>query len=341
MLKDDQLGLGAKRNGGDECTGLDAFQTLLGRLNGKTDDVLELERKKREDAKLNVYVEMKLGTIRFVSGGFLVGDEVVDTISGHKPSQPSSVTDDSEASSEEETEQPKSSSKGSKKRKAEDGSSEEDDKKKAKKEKKDKKSKKRKAEAEADTDTDAAPLPQDKEKKKSKKRKTADGDSDETSGVEQALSRDAGTKESKQERKDRRAREKREKRERKEKRREEKAASKSAKETGDDTSREKKRRKGESDSALASGVSTPSESGYSTPITLASGRYLSRQRFIAQKRLAFADSTALNQVRMVLTLASLLHKTNIFTDLYDQVIAGDTFAPWSSILWFGEDTRGL
>ncbi|KAK0656709.1 hypothetical protein B0T16DRAFT_344029 [Cercophora newfieldiana] len=293
-LKDDQLGLGAKRNNGDECTGLDAFQTLLGRLNGKSEDVLEAEKKVREDHKLNVYVERKLGTIRFVSGGFLVGDQVVDTISGKKAaSEPSSATE-SAVTSEEEKEETKSSSKRSKKRKADEGSSDEDEdeKKKAKKEKKDKKEKKRKAEA------DAEPSSKDKDKKKSKKRKAEDSD-DGASDAEQSASRDRDVKESKKERKERREREKREKKERKEKRREEKAASKAATETGDDTSREKKRRKGESDSATTSGVSTPTASGTSTPTIMSSSRYLSRQRFIAQKKLAFTDTAALNQIFMI------------------------------------------
>ncbi|KAK4447557.1 hypothetical protein QBC34DRAFT_131081 [Podospora aff. communis PSN243] len=290
VLKDDQLGLGAKRNNGDECTGLDAFQMLLGRLNGKSEDALESERKAREDHKLNVYVERKLGTIRFVSGGFLVGDQVVDSISGQKAaSQPSSATE-STATSEEEKEEAASSKKRSKTRKADEESSDGEEKK-TKKEKKDKKSKKRKAEAEAEAEVPP------KEKKKSKKCKTDDSDED-ASGAEQS-SNEADSKESKQGRKERREREKREKKERKERRRAEKAASKSTAESGEDTSTEKKRRKGEGASAATSGTSTPIGSGTSTPTIIGSSRYLARQRFIAQKKLAFTDSAALNQIFMI------------------------------------------
>jgi Pin2-interacting protein X1 len=302
MLKDDQLGLGAKRNNGDECTGLDAFQMLLGRLNGKSEDALETERKAREDHKLNVYVERKLGTIRFVSGGFLVGDQVVHSISGQKAvSQPSSAKE-SAVTSEEEKEEAAFSRKRSKKRKTDDDSSDGEEKK-AKKEKKDKKSKKRKAEAEAEAEV----LPKEK---KSKKRKTADEIDEDASGAEQS-SKETDVKESKQERKERREQEKREKKERKEKRRAEKAASKSAAESREDTSTEKKRRKEESTSAATSGTSTPIGSGTLTPTIMGSSRYLARQRFIAQKKLAFTDSTALNQVRFPFLLSPLVLCLNV------------------------------
>ncbi|KAK0632301.1 hypothetical protein B0T14DRAFT_417757 [Immersiella caudata] len=319
VLKDDQLGLGAKRNNGDECTGLDAFQMLLGRLNGKSEDALESERKAREDHKLNVYVERKLGTIRFVSGGFLVGDQVVDSPSGKKEvSQPSSATG-STVTSEEETEEAAPSKKRSKKRKTAEDSSDGEERKKAKKEKKDKKSKKskkRKAEAEAEVDAEAL-----SKEKKSKKRKTTDDSDEDASSAEQS-SKEADIKESKAERKERREREKQEKQERKDKRRAEKAASKSATESGDDTSTEKKRRKGNSASMATSGTSTPVLSGSSTPTIMGSSRYLARQKFIAQKKLAFTDSTALNQVRSSPYPLVLYFGRLTLSDLHDQVIAG-------------------
>jgi Pin2-interacting protein X1 len=324
VLKDDQLGLGAKRNNGDECTGLDAFQMLLGRLNGKSEDALESERKAREDHKLNVYVERKLGTIRFVSGGFLVGDQLVDSLSGKKEVSQSSSATESTVTSEEETEEAAPSKKRSKKRKADEDSSDEEEKKKAKKEKKDKKSKKRKAEAEVEA------LPKEK---KSKKRKTAHDSDEDASSAEQS-SKETDIKESKAERKERREREKREKKERKEKWKAEKAASKSAAESGDDTSAEKKRRKGESDSAATSGTSTPVLSGTSTPTIMGSSRYLARQRFIAQKRLAFADSTALNQVRCFPFPLALHFSKLTIPDLHDQVIAGAVDCVRVPALWF-------
>lgn len=75
-LKDDNLGLGAKRGSGHaetQCTGLDAFQGLLGRLNGKTDGELQKEQDSRDALKRAIYMEGRWGSVRFVSGGFLVG----------------------------------------------------------------------------------------------------------------------------------------------------------------------------------------------------------------------------------------------------------------------------
>lgn len=78
-LKDDNLGLGAKRGSGQaeaQCTGLDAFQGLLGRLNGKTDVELQKEQESRDALKRAIYTEGRWGSVRFVSGGFLVGAKI-------------------------------------------------------------------------------------------------------------------------------------------------------------------------------------------------------------------------------------------------------------------------
>ncbi|KAL8788857.1 MAG: hypothetical protein Q9195_007120 [Heterodermia aff. obscurata] len=75
-LKDDTLGLGAKSGVNLPPTGLDAFQGLLGRLNGKKDEELEKEQKTRDDLRRAVYTENRWGALRFVSGGFLVGDRI-------------------------------------------------------------------------------------------------------------------------------------------------------------------------------------------------------------------------------------------------------------------------
>ncbi|KAH0562551.1 hypothetical protein GP486_002763 [Trichoglossum hirsutum] len=82
-LKDDNLGLGAKRRGGDvegECTGLSAFQGLLGRLNGRTEEEVDKERKAREDVQREIYMENRWGLIKFVKGGFLVGDKIQEFV---------------------------------------------------------------------------------------------------------------------------------------------------------------------------------------------------------------------------------------------------------------------
>ncbi|MCJ1431693.1 telomerase inhibitor [Xylographa pallens] len=86
-VKDDNLGLGAKRGSGvnaGECVGLDVFQSLLGRLNGKSEDVLEREQKSRDDLKRAVYTERRWGALRFVSGGVLVGDKIEKLVEAEK-----------------------------------------------------------------------------------------------------------------------------------------------------------------------------------------------------------------------------------------------------------------
>lgn len=78
-MKDDNLGLGAKSGINVPTTGLDAFQGLLGRLNGKQDDELEKEQRTRDELRRAVYTENRWGALRFVSGGFLVGDKIEES----------------------------------------------------------------------------------------------------------------------------------------------------------------------------------------------------------------------------------------------------------------------
>lgn len=313
VLKDDNLGLGAKRNNGDECTGLDAFQHLLGRLNGKSEEVLESERKAREDVKLNLYVERKLGTIRFVHGGWLVGDELKEIPTEEKTDSQPSFKPESAAVSADETEGSKSDKKKSKKRRADEEGDEEETKKTSKKEKK---SKRRKMDAQTGAvdadDTSAESKAERKRKPKKQKFETGEGDTESVpTPLSEAETSVAETKEKPKEKKDKKS--KKDKREKKEKRRRKEASE----ETGEDTEVDKKERKKKkkqksepskaSDNekasapvmvALGSGVPTPSGSGYSTPIT-GSSRYLARSRFITQKKLAFTDTTALNQVSQI------------------------------------------
>lgn len=67
-----------------ECTGLDVFQDLLGRLNGKSDVDLEKEQKSRNDLKRASYTERRFGALRFVSGGVLVGDRIEKLVEDEK-----------------------------------------------------------------------------------------------------------------------------------------------------------------------------------------------------------------------------------------------------------------
>ncbi|GAB1310800.1 telomerase inhibitor [Madurella fahalii] len=332
VLKDDNLGLGAKRNNGDECTGLDAFQHLLGRLNGKSDETLETERKAREDMKLSLYVERKLGTIRFVKGGWLVGDQVKDRPGDETTEPQSSAVPEAPRDSADNSSTSESAPKP-KKRTADQDTDVEGE----KMRKKEKKFKKRKADPEGEGDNDG-PVKKDKKSKK-KRTETEEADteppasskSNKRTKDKEAITEDssrstsvaisqiaespdeaggsirktrAGKREKKKDKKD-----KKDRKEKKEKRKKVKASSDSEAESGDSISREKKRRKDNgvsvkvadpSDLTTAgSGLSTPSGSGYSTPVPTGSSRYLARSRFIAQKRMAFTDSTALNQIFMI------------------------------------------
>ncbi|KAF8464108.1 hypothetical protein BDZ91DRAFT_776852 [Kalaharituber pfeilii] len=68
MIKDDNLGIGAKKGSQDhECTGLDVFQGLLGRLNGKSDEEVEREEEARRRGKKEIWVGERY-RMRFVLG---------------------------------------------------------------------------------------------------------------------------------------------------------------------------------------------------------------------------------------------------------------------------------
>jgi hypothetical protein len=68
------LGLGASLKNRDPVntrTGLDAFQGLLGRLNGKSDAELEKDAQRNEDRKLAMWAQRRWGGVTFVPGGML------------------------------------------------------------------------------------------------------------------------------------------------------------------------------------------------------------------------------------------------------------------------------
>ena len=99
-LKDNNLGLGAQagRSQQDgETTGLDMFQDVLGRLNGKSETQLVTDRKLRIQLRGSNFVEQRWGRLHFVSGGFLVGDEIQARSKGSSPNasheEPSRVKD--------------------------------------------------------------------------------------------------------------------------------------------------------------------------------------------------------------------------------------------------------
>jgi Pin2-interacting protein X1 len=267
VVKDDNLGLGAKRGSGQgegECTGLDVFQMLLGRLNGNEAEI-EAEQKKKEDLRNAIYAERKWGSIRFVSGGFLVGDKIQDLINNEaervKNLKIADKADSSSDSSSSEDEQVNEKAKD-KKRKAEDEPEVDDSERARRKEKKAKKSKDK----------------SEKKEKKSKKKSKSSSDSDSESEPSEVK-----TKKEKKEKKD-----KKEKRSKKEKK------SKSSDDSeSEERAKDKSKKRKKSKSEETSGTSTPK-----SPVPqMLQGRHAVRARNIAQKRLAVMDMTQLNQVR--------------------------------------------
>lgn len=123
-LKDNNLGLGAQpgRSQQDgETTGLDMFQDVLGRLNGKSETQLVTDRKLRIQLRGSNFVEQRWGRLRFVSGGFLVGDKLQalskDSSSNASHEEPSKIKDHIYSILPKEDEQARSSTLKPKKRK--------------------------------------------------------------------------------------------------------------------------------------------------------------------------------------------------------------------------------
>lgn len=86
-LKEDNLGLGAKHDAareGGESTGLDSFEDLLGRLNGRGPVDLKRDRSQRSDLRSSAYINQRWGKLHFVSGGLLVGDDLRDLAKGEQ-----------------------------------------------------------------------------------------------------------------------------------------------------------------------------------------------------------------------------------------------------------------
>ncbi|EED21738.1 G-patch RNA maturation protein (Gno1), putative [Talaromyces stipitatus ATCC 10500] len=210
-LKDDTLGLGARPRtlGNDDVAAIDAFQGLLGRLNGKSDVQLEQEQRKRDDTRLALYASKKWQAVTFVSGGYLVQEKpddvlkskskkkyhssndttVVDKASFGKssddsvddtPSQSEDAVSSVKAGKSSRTAEAKDTKEKSKKKDKE-GKKEKSDKK-VKKEKKDKKERKERKERKREKEQKKKD-----EKDSSKKRRRAEEDLDSESSESSSL----------------------------------------------------------------------------------------------------------------------------------------------------------
>ncbi|KAI0136141.1 hypothetical protein F4776DRAFT_624618 [Hypoxylon sp. NC0597] len=309
LMKDDTLGLGAKpkHKQNTECTGLDVFKDLLGRLNGKSEETIEKERQVRSGIKTNLYVERKYGLMNFVSGGLLVGDQMKDLISTKLETLVSVKEEEKEslATLEDAAALPtrkQKKEKKSKKRKAEDPDSTD-----SPEPVPDKKRKKRSKDESSREDSAGSVEAEEPSKKKSKKSKRKERDAIEPAEPEKKKSKkskkdselkvenDGTPAGSEDAQVDRSKSKKEKKREKKSKKQKQPDASESSTEATLSTSA--------STPALVatprdSGVSTPTGTGTSTPQGL-SARHYARSRHIASKRMAMADMAALNQIFMV------------------------------------------
>lgn len=285
-LKDDMKGLGFSRSKEDEVTGLDVFQDLLSRLNGKTEVAVEEDRQVRLAVKANYYVEQRWGPMRFVRGGLLVGDELREAPKEEEESEASS----SEPEAKKEIEDvemgldpaPKESKKEkkSKKRKAsDDGDVDTSGRESESKNKKRRKEERKFREANDNSDDVKA---KKKEKKKDKSRSKKD--SEKASNEESEDGDDVS---------DERSKKRKAKKEKKEKKRRRKEEATTSDSTSPATTQESTPTAG---SEPGTGTTTPSGTGTSTP---RGSRNFVRSRFIAQKRQAMMDTTALNQIFMV------------------------------------------
>ncbi|OHE98978.1 G-patch domain-containing protein [Colletotrichum orchidophilum] len=296
-LKDDMLGLGFKQARDDRVTGMDVFSDLLGRLNGKSTEVIAKEQEARTALKSTLYCDNKFGPMRFVSGGFLVGDKIKEEPTADPKGEDS---DDDDVKMEDVPIAPESSNK-SKKRKAEesseDESSSEDEKAKKKRRKEEKKaSKKLKAEADGE-ETSTSEKKDKKRKSKSAKEDASEDTQDET---EKKSRKDKKNKKAKKEAGD--EEDSSDDKSLKKKRKGENDAEKAARK--EEKKRRKEEKRAKKEASRESTSTTPTVSGTSTPVLR--GHHAVRSRWIAQKRMATMDDKALNAIFMYfINLATL------------------------------------
>jgi Pin2-interacting protein X1 len=290
LLKDDNLGLGAKRGSEKaENFGLAGLASILGRLNGNEEEVKK-EEVRQEKIQQKAYVYQKYGFMNFVSGGFLVGDKITRDL---KEAQEARIKQEAQVKVEIKPEPESSdggvSEKKSKKRKRHGEASPEE----GQKLKRKKKSMNLRQEASKQTETDesTAKPKKDKKEKKGTKSKTP---SSAPSATESPVSASTELLTDK-------ARRKAEKRARKEERQLKKALKKAAKEaarSNDTTQDSSSESEEEEDNApvvtVATATSKPSSAAGLT--FSAGGRHAVRQRYIRQKRAALMDPQALKEV---------------------------------------------
>jgi Pin2-interacting protein X1 len=276
LLKDDTLGIGAKRGSERaENFGLAGLASILGRLNGNDEDVKK-EEERLEKVEQRAYVYRKFGMMNFVSGGFLVGGEIKKKAEikleekseeeGEKKEKKRKrvKTEEDEATQEITEEEPKLKRKKKSKNLREEPGKEI----KSKKEKKSKKSSKSASPATESSATISTATPSDRVSSKAQRK------AEKPARKQEKALKKALKKASKE------------------------ASTKAASSDSDDDEDEE-------------GASTIPTTGTSTPINTAAGltfgaggRHAVRQRYIRQKRMAAMDPQALKEVCYLLRCES-------------------------------------
>jgi Pin2-interacting protein X1 len=307
LLKDDNLGLGAKR-GSEQASnfGLAGLESILGRLNGKEEEVKK-EEERREQVEQRAFVYRKYGFMNFVSAGFLVGDKI-KTRDDIKKEPEVKVEVKTEPQSDDAAED----SMGRKRKRKEgegfaaiaEGAEDQP------KLKRKKKSMDLRDEVKKEILAELSKLKKDKTGRKGKsdkERKKSRRDKISTTSDPELMTSDAPSPASDPEPLTDKARRKVEKKARKEEKKLKKALRRAAKEaaksTADDSSSESDDEKStpttsSATSVLPSGTSTPTLSAAGLTFS-GRGMHAVRQRYIRQKRAATMDAQAMREIFMI------------------------------------------
>jgi Pin2-interacting protein X1 len=307
LLKDDNLGLGAKRGSERaENFGLAGLESILGRLNGKEEEVKK-EEERRDEIEKRAFVYRKYGLMNFVSGGFLVGDKIKSRDEIKK--EPEIKV---EVKSEPETDSAKEDSK-SKKRKRRDreepgaiqeGAEEQPSLKRKKK------SMDLRDQAKKDIMEELSQAKKDKKSRKEKDEKKSKKEKKASTSDPETMSSDVPSPASDPEPLTDKAKRKAEKRVRKEEKKLKKALKRAAKEAAKSTA-DANDSTSESEDESAPGTSTlvsVPASGASTPVVTTAGlifkprgMHAVRQKNIALKKAASMNAQALREIFMIKT----------------------------------------
>jgi Pin2-interacting protein X1 len=278
FLKDDNLGLGAKRGSERaENFGLAGLESILGRLNGNEAEVKK-EEERREEIEKRAFVYRKYGMMNFVSGGLLVGDKIMTKDEIKKETEIKT-----EVKSEPESD---------------DGGVDKKIKKRKREERVDDEPKLKRKKKSLDLREESKKEKKDKKKDKSKKPKRSSS-SDPGPGTDGAVT-PASDPEALTDKARRKAEKKAHKEEKKVKKALKKAAKKAAKASAD--SDESSFESEDDESTPTTIVSVP-VSGTCTPVPR--GMQAVRQRWIRQKKAATMDAQAMREVFYMLPIYTI------------------------------------